>query len=72
MLIQFSNKQSGLILDIGAWVRFIRHTFVKKGICLFITPKLLSFLTISYENIFFKTKDTRLGAIIAPNKDLLE
>ena len=50
--------------------------FYKAHFCqkrnLFITPKLLSFLTISYENIFFKTQDTRLGAIIAPNKDLLE
>ena len=28
------------------------------------------FLTISNENIFFKTQDTRLGAIVAPNKDI--
>ena len=26
------------------------------------------FLTISNENIFFKTQGTRLGAIVAPNK----
>ena len=29
-----------------------------------------SFLTISNENIFFKTQGTRLGAIVARNKSL--
>ena len=31
----------------------------------------MSFLTISNENKFFKIQGTRLGAIVAPNKDLV-
>ena len=31
-------------------------------------PKQMSFLTISNENIFFKTQGTRFGAIVAVNK----
>ena len=30
----------------------------------------MSFLIISNENIFFKTHDTKLGGIVAPNKGL--
>ena len=63
--------QQGLfILDIGGMGTFLRAHFLKKGIFFACTPKQMSFLTISYENIFSKTQDTRLGAIVASNKGL--
>ena len=42
----------------------------KGAFCLLALPKQMSFLSISDENIFFKTQDTRLSAIVAPNKGL--
>ena len=42
----------------------------KRAFCLVAPPKQMPFLTISNENIFFKTQGTRLGAIFAPNKRL--
>ena len=42
-------------------------TFFEKGHFV-ILPKQMSFLTISNENIFFKTQGTRLGATVAPHK----
>ena len=53
------------------WVRLFRVLFLKKiAFCLLAPPKQMSFLTISNENVLFKTQGTRLGAIIAPNKGL--
>ena len=37
-----------------------------KGTSLASTHKNMSFFTISNENTFFKTKDSRLGPIVAP------
>ena len=47
-------------------------TFFEKErpFCLLALPKQMSFLTISNENIFFKTQGTRLGATVAPHKGL--
>ena len=60
---------SGPILDIRGMVAFFGANFFKKvTFCLLASPKQMSFLTISNENIFFKNQGTRLGAIIAPNK----
>ena len=42
----------------------------KKDICLLTTHKQIPFLTISEENIFFKTQGTRLHAMVALNKGL--
>ena len=42
----------------------------KKGICLLTPHKQIPFLTISEENIFFKTQGTRLRAMVALNKGL--
>ena len=42
----------------------------KRAFCLVAPPKHMSFLTSSNENIFLKTQDTRLGAIVAPDKGL--
>ena len=47
---------------------FLGHIFLKKAFCLLATPKQMPFLAISNETIFFKIQDTRLGAIVAPNK----
>ena len=50
---------------------FFRAHFMKKwAFYLFASPKHMSFLTISNENIFSKTQGDRLGAIVAPNKGL--
>ena len=62
---------TGPILDsegMGAvfWVHFLK----KRTFCLLAPPKQMSFLTISNKNISFKTKGTRLGATVAPNKCL--
>ena len=57
---------TGPVLDIGGMGAFFKAHFLKKK----APPEQLSFLTISNENIFFKTQVTRLGAIIAPNKGL--
>ena len=62
---------TGPILDTGVMGAFLGGTFVlKKGICLLVPPKQMSFSTISNENIFCKTQDTKLVVIIAPNKVL--
>ena len=39
----------------------------KRAFFLLAPPKQMPFLTISNKNIFFKTKGTRLSAIVAPN-----
>ena len=49
---------------------FWGHIFWKKGFLFTCTPKQLSFLTISNENISLKSQGNRLGAIVAPNKGL--
>ena len=46
------------------------HVLEKKDIVFLAPPKQMSFLIVSNENIFSKTKGTRLGAIITPNKGL--
>ena len=48
---------------------FVGAHLSKKDFLLACTPKQMPFLTISNEN-FFITQDTRLGAIVAPNKGL--
>ena len=40
------------------------HLLGKRAFCLLAPPKLMSFSTISNENIFSKTQGTKLGAII--------
>ena len=42
----------------------------KRAFCLLAPPKHMSFLTISNGNVFLKTQDTRLGAIVASDKGL--
>ena len=49
---------------------FGAHRSRKRTFCLLATPKQMPFLTISKENILFKTHCIRLGAIVAPNKGL--
>ena len=49
---------------------FGAHFSEKRAFCLLVPPEQMPFLTISNENIFFKTQGTRLGAIVAPNKYL--
>ena len=49
---------------------FVVHTLKKMTFCLLATPKEISFLTISDENIFSKTLRARLGVITLPNKGL--
>ena len=46
------------------------HFSEKGAFCLLVLPKQMPFLTISNENIFFKTQGIRLDAIVAPNKSL--
>ena len=66
----FFEKQ-GLFYILRAWVRFFRvHLPQKMAFCLLAPPKLVLFLIISNENIFFKIQGTILGAIVAPNKGL--
>ena len=61
---------TGPILGIGGMGVCFGGIFSEKRVfCLLATPKQLSYLTISNENIFFKTQGTRLGAIVTPNKD---
>ena len=54
----------------GHWCVFRDTFFRKRAFCLLVLPKQMPFLTISNENIFFKTQGNRLGAIVAPNKRL--
>ena len=42
----------------------------KSTFCQLAPSKQMSFLIISNENIFCKTQDTKLGALVAPNKGL--
>lgn len=63
------------ILEINGIRAFFRACFFvffpeKRAFCLAVPPKQMLYLTISNENIFFKTKGTRLGAAVAPNKGL--
>ena len=61
----------GPILDIGGMGAFFGGIFYEKmAFCLLAPSKQLTFLTVSNENICFKTQGTRLGAIVAPNKGL--
>ena len=50
------------------WGRFLGHICLKKGICLLVLAKQMSFSTISNKNDFSKTWGTKLGVIIAPNR----
>ena len=55
---------TGHIIDIGGMGAFFGGTFSEKKAFFFFllaSPKQLSFLTISNENIFLKTQCTRLG-----------
>ena len=62
---------TGPILDIMGMGAFYKDKFSeKKAFCLLAPPKQLSFLTTLNENIFFKSKGTRLGVIVAHNKGL--
>ena len=66
-----SKLMQGLFQTLGRWMRFFRAHFLKnKAFCLLAPPKEMPFLTIFNGNIFFKTQDTRLGTIVAPNKSL--
>ena len=67
-----AQKQcAGPILDSEVMGVFFGASILgKKGILLASTPKQVPYLTISNKNIFFKTKGTRLGVIVAPNKCL--
>ena len=63
------SGQAGPILDIGGMSAFLGAYILKKrALCLLAPPTQTSFLTISDENIFFKTKGTRLDAIGAADK----
>ena len=63
------NLCTGPIPDTGGMGMFFEKKFQKKReFCLLVTPSQMSMLTISKENIFFKTKDTRLCAIVVPKK----
>ena len=44
--------------------------FWKKDILFSCTPEIDVILSLSDENIFFKTQGTRLSAAVAPNKRL--
>ena len=63
-------KQHSPFLTFGTCVWFLGRNYWKKGILFASFPKQISFLTISNENIFFKTQATRLDAIVTPNKRL--
>ena len=65
--IRIHTIYQDLFWTLAAWTRFLRS----KGHWLLAPPKQMPFLTISNENIFRKTQDTRLSAIVAPNKDVL-
>ena len=56
------------ILDPGYVL--LGQIFRKRAFCLPAPPKHMSFLTISNGNIFLLIQDTRLGAIVAPDKGL--
>ena len=58
----------GLFQTLEVWACFLRRNFGKKGISFACTPITDINLTISKENIFFKTKGTRLCAIVVPKK----
>ena len=66
------NAESSL--DSGGLIGpFLRaHFFVEKDILFACTPRQMSFLTISRENIFRKNSGGhwRLGAVVAPYEDL--
>ena len=47
---------------------FYAFFFEKKAFWLLALPKQMLFLTIFNKKHFFKTKSTRLGVIVAPNK----
>ena len=48
---------------------FVGNTLLeKRAFVLLALPQQMSFLTIFNENGFFKTQDTRLEAIVTPNK----
>ena len=65
--IRIHTIYQDLFWTLAAWTRFLRS----KGHWLLAPPKQMPFLTISNENIFRKTQDTRLSAIVAPNKEVL-
>ena len=64
------NIKPGVILDIWGMSMFLGQILWKKAFCLLAHPKYMLFLSISDENIFFKTQGTRLSVIVAPNKSL--
>ena len=70
-MLQIEKPHTGPIIhseDMGAFLE--AHFSEKTTFWLLPPPKQMPFLTISGKNIFFKTKGTRLGAIVAPNKCL--
>ena len=71
------NEKGELLLHlIRAFSRYLGHgyifwgTFHEKEAFFLTLPKLVLLLTISNENIFLRTQAGRLGAIVAPNKDV--
>ena len=67
----YALHKAGPILDSESMGAFFGACFSeKRAFCLLVPPKQMPFLTISIKNIFLKTKGTRLGAIVAPNKFL--
>ena len=67
--MKLSKRIPGSALDIGGMGVFFWGTISEKSaFCLLAPTKQKSFLTISNENIFLRTKGTRLGAIVTPNK----
>ena len=56
----------------GLGALFGAHFLEKRTFYLHTLPKQMSFLTISNKIISFKTQGNRLGAIVAPNKCLVQ
>ena len=74
--VKFSEHFSLTSKNIRAYSRNLGHGwtflciffFEKKAFWLLALPKQMLFLTIFNKKHFFKTKSTRLGVIVAPNK----
>ena len=72
-IVFMSSLYTGPILDSeGMGSFFGAHFSEKRAFSLLAFPNQIAFLTISNKNIFFKTRSTRLGAIVTPNKCLEE
>ena len=67
----YALHKAGPILDSEGMSAFFGARFSeKRAFCLLVSPKNMPLSTISIKNIFFKTKGTRSGAIVALNKCL--